>query len=185
MPVKVIAERSRELLDLFGLLEHRTAPVATLSVECAGRSTSSAEFSISPGCCFSTSRQSASTFRTGGASGVSLKSFVAHSNDGAADNPLSRGGRQLRSRLVHPQRPDRGIRYTRSFVDQLGKHILEVESAHAERIAARLEPIWAPVFATATLRCSAGRRKTPRNLRDFNRIFCRHWQLESAAAQSQ
>ena len=31
MPVKVIAERSRELLDLFGLLEHRTAPVATLS----------------------------------------------------------------------------------------------------------------------------------------------------------
>ena len=145
LPPKVIAERSGELLELFGLQEHRKAPVATLSggmrraldivrgvlhrpkVLFLDEPTIGLDLPNRRRIWRFIDKLRANTSMT-----VLLTTHYLEEADSCDRVSFIRKGR-----LVESGSP-------RALVEQLGKHIVEVESLDIERLAARLEPKLGP-----------------------------------------
>jgi ABC-2 type transport system ATP-binding protein len=141
MPVKVIEERSRELLNLFGLDEHRTKPVATLSggmrraldivrgvlhypkVLFLDEPTIGLDLPNRRRIWRFIEKLRASTSMT-----VLLTTHYLEEADSCDRVSFIRKGR-----IVESGTP-------RALVDHLGKHILEVEGTNIDALAAQLEP---------------------------------------------
>jgi ABC-2 type transport system ATP-binding protein len=140
MPAKVIAERSAELLDLFGLGEHRTKPVGSLSGGMRRALDIVRGVLHQPRVLFLDeptvgldlpNRRRIWRFieklRAHTAMTVLLTTHYLEEADSCDRVSFIRKGR-----LVESGSP-------RAMVENLGKHILEVESANIEGVAAKLE----------------------------------------------
>jgi ABC-2 type transport system ATP-binding protein len=141
MPPKIITERSVELLDLFGLQEHRAKPVATLSGGMRRALDIVRGVLHQPKVLFLDeptigldlpNRRRIWRFieklRSHTAMTVLLTTHYLEEADSCDRVSFIRKGR-----LVESGTPG-------AMVEELGKHILEVESANIERLTARLEP---------------------------------------------
>lgn len=140
MPLKLIAERSAELIELFGLHEHRTKPVATLSggmrraldivrgvlhqprVLFLDEPTIGLDLPNRRRIWRFIEKLRAHTSMT-----VLLTTHYLEEADGCDRVAFIRKGR-----LVESGAP-------RSLVAELGKHIVEIEGANVEQVAATLE----------------------------------------------
>jgi ABC-2 type transport system ATP-binding protein len=141
LPAKIIAERSGELLELFGLQEHRKAPVATLSggmrraldivrgvlhqprVLFLDEPTIGLDLPNRRRIWRFIDKLRARTSMT-----VLLTTHYLEEADSCDRVSFIRKGR-----LVESGTP-------RALVEHLGRHIIEVESPDIERLAAQLEP---------------------------------------------
>jgi len=141
LPLRTISERSRELLELFGLDQYRATPVAALSggmrraldivrgvlhqpkVLFLDEPTIGLDIPNRRRIWRFIERLRARTSMT-----VLLTTHYLEEADGCDRVSFIRKGR-----LVESGAP-------RALVEDLGKHILEVESANIERLAAQLEP---------------------------------------------
>jgi ABC-2 type transport system ATP-binding protein len=141
LPAKVIAERSGELLELFGLQEHRKAPVATLSggmrraldivrgvlhrpkVLFLDEPTIGLDLPNRRRIWRFIDKLRANTSMT-----VLLTTHYLEEADSCDRVSFIRKGRLVESGTPH------------ALVEHLGKHIVEVESPDIERLAAQLEP---------------------------------------------
>jgi ABC-2 type transport system ATP-binding protein len=141
LPPKIIVERSAELLELFGLQDHRKAPVATLSggmrraldivrgvlhrpkVLFLDEPTIGLDLPNRRRIWRFIDRLRVHTSMT-----VLLTTHYLEEADSCDRVSFIRKGR-----LVESGTP-------RALVEHLGKHIVEVESANIERVAAQLEP---------------------------------------------
>jgi len=145
LPTKVIAERSGELLELFGLQEHRAKPVATLSGGMRRALDIVRGVLHQPRILFLDeptigldlpNRRRIWRFleklRSHTAMTVLLTTHYLEEADSCDRVSFIRKGR-----LVESGTP-------RALVEQLGKHIVEVEGADIDRLAARLEPMLGP-----------------------------------------
>ena len=145
MPAKLITQRSDELLDLFGLLEHRKAPVATLSGGMRRALDIVRGVLHQPKILFLDeptigldlpNRRRIWRFieklRADTAMTVLLTTHYLEEADGCDRVSFIRKGR-----IVESGTP-------RALVDHLGKHILEIESTDIERLAVQLEPKLGP-----------------------------------------
>jgi ABC-2 type transport system ATP-binding protein len=145
LPTKVIAKRSEELLELFGLQEHRTKPVATLSGGMRRALDIVRGVLHQPRVLFLDeptigldlpNRRRIWRFieklRVHTAMTVLLTTHYLEEADGCDRVSFIRKGRMVESGTP------------RSLVEHLGKHIVEVESPDIERLAARLEPKLGP-----------------------------------------
>ena len=145
LPTKVIAERSGELLELFGLHEHRSKPVATLSGGMRRALDIVRGVLHQPRILFLDeptigldlpNRRRIWRFleklRSHTAMTVLLTTHYLEEADSCDRVSFIRKGR-----LVESGTP-------RALVEHLGKHIVEVESADIDRLAARLEPMLGP-----------------------------------------
>src|SRR5436190_5041104 len=141
MPSKIITERSGELLELFGLQEHRAKPVATLSGGMRRALDIVRGVLHQPRVLFLDeptigldipNRRRIWRFieklRAHTAMTVLLTTHYLEEADSCDRVSFIRKGR-----LVESGAPG-------AMVEALGKHILEVESANIERVAALLEP---------------------------------------------
>ncbi len=140
LPPRTISERSRELLELFGLNEHRSTPVAALSGGMRRALDIVRGVLHQPQVLFLDeptigldipNRRRIWRFierlRAHNAMTVLLTTHYLEEADGCDRVSFIRKGR-----LVESGAP-------RALVDDLGKHILEVEGADIERLAARME----------------------------------------------
>src|SRR6266446_2407629 len=140
LPPRVIAERSRELLELFGLNEHRSTPVAALSGGMRRALDIVRGVLHQPKVLFLDeptigldipNRRRIWRFierlRAHNAMTVLLTTHYLEEADGCDRVSFIRKGRVVESGAPH------------ALVDDLGKHILEVEGADIERLAARME----------------------------------------------
>ena len=145
LPTKVIAERSGELLELFGLQEHRAKPVATLSGGMRRALDIVRGVLHQPRILFLDeptigldlpNRRRIWRFleklRSHTAMTVLLTTHYLEEADSCDRVSFIRKGR-----LVESGTP-------RALVEHLGKHIVEVESVDIDRLAARLEPMLGP-----------------------------------------
>src|SRR5215510_1718038 len=145
LPPRTISERSRELLELFGLNQHRATPVAALSGGMRRALDIVRGVLHQPKMLFLDeptigldipNRRRIWRFierlRAHNAMTVLLTTHYLEEADGCDRVSFIRKGR-----LVESGAP-------RALVDDLGRHILEVESEHIERLAARLEPRLGP-----------------------------------------
>jgi len=145
LPTKVIAERSGELLELFGLHEHRAKPVATLSGGMRRALDIVRGVLHQPRILFLDeptigldlpNRRRIWRFleklRSNTAMTVLLTTHYLEEADSCDRVSFIRKGR-----LVESGTP-------RALVEHLGKHIVEVESVDLDRLAARLEPMLGP-----------------------------------------
>jgi ABC-2 type transport system ATP-binding protein len=145
LPLRTIAERSRELLELFGLNEHRSTPVAALSGGMRRALDIVRGVLHRPEVLFLDeptigldipNRRRIWRFierlRAHNAMTVLLTTHYLEEADGCDRVSFIRKGR-----LVESGAPQ-------ALVNQLGNHILEVEGANIERLAARLEPKLGP-----------------------------------------
>src|SRR5438067_230051 len=148
LPPRVISERTKELLTLFGLAEHRAAPVASLSggmrravdivrgvlhqpqVLFLDEPTIGLDLPNRRRIWRFIEKLRAHTSMT-----VLLTTHYLEEADGCDRVSFIRKGR-----LVESGAP-------RALVNDLGKHILEVESADIARLTARLEPKLGPCLA--------------------------------------
>lgn len=145
LPPKTISERSSELLELFGLSEHRAKPVAVLSGGMRRALDIVRGVLHQPKVLFLDeptigldipNRRRIWRFierlRTHNAMTVLLTTHYLEEADGCDRVSFIRKGR-----LVESGAP-------RALVDDLGRHILEVEGADMERLLLRLEPRLGP-----------------------------------------
>ena len=140
LPARTIAERSRELLELFGLNEHRATPVAALSGGMRRALDIVRGVLHQPKVLFLDeptigldipNRRRIWRFierlRAHNAMTVLLTTHYLEEADGCDRVSFIRKGRLVESGAPH------------ALVDDLGRHILEVEGADIERLAERLE----------------------------------------------
>ena len=145
LPQRIISERSRELLELFGLNQHRATPVAALSGGMRRALDIVRGVLHHPKVLFLDeptigldipNRRRIWRFierlRAHNAMTVLLTTHYLEEADGCDRVSFIRKGQ-----LVESGAP-------RALVDDLGQHILEVESADIDRLAARLEPKLGP-----------------------------------------
>jgi ABC-2 type transport system ATP-binding protein len=145
LPSKVISERSLELLELFGLHEHRTAPVATLSGGMRRALDIVRGVLNQPRVLFLDeptigldlpNRRRIWRFierlRVHTSMTVLLTTHYLEEADSCDRVCFIRKGRVVESGAP------------RTLVDDLGKHIVEVESGDIEHVAMRLEPKLGP-----------------------------------------
>ena len=148
LPLRTISERSRELLELFGLNQYRATPVAALSGGMRRALDIVRGVLHQPKVLFLdeptigldiANRRRIWRFierlRAHNAMTVLLTTHYLEEADGCDRVSFIRKGR-----LVEAGAP-------RALVDDLGKHILEVEGSDIERLAARLEPTLGPCLA--------------------------------------
>ena len=159
LPVRTIAERSRELLELFGLNEHRGTPVAALSGGMRRALDIVRGVLHQPRVLFldeptigldPPNRRRIWRFidrlRAHTAMTVLLTTHYLEEADGCDRVSFIRKGRLVETGAPH------------ALVDQLGKHILEIESADIARLTAKLEPKLGPCVCegdVATFRWAA------------------------------
>ena len=145
LPTKVIAERSGELLELFGLQEHRAKPVATLSGGMRRALDIVRGVLHQPRILFLDeptigldlpNRRRIWRFleklRSQTAMTVLLTTHYLEEADSCDRVSFIRKGRMVESGTP------------RALIEHLGKHIVEVESVDIDRLAARLEPMLGP-----------------------------------------
>ena len=148
LPLRTISERSRELLELFGLNQYRATPVAALSGGMRRALDIVRGVLHQPKVLFLDeptigldipNRRRIWRFierlRQHTSMTVLLTTHYLEEADGCDRVSFIRKGR-----LVEAGAP-------RALVDDLGKHILEVEGSDIERLAARLEPTLGPCLA--------------------------------------
>jgi len=148
LPLRTISERSRELLELFGLNQYRATPVAALSGGMRRALDIVRGVLHQPKVLFLDeptigldipNRRRIWRFierlRQHTSMTVLLTTHYLEEADGCDRVSFIRKGR-----LVEAGAP-------RALVDDLGKHILEVEGSDIERLAARLEPRLGPSLA--------------------------------------
>jgi len=148
LPLRTISERSRELLELFGLNQYRATPVAALSGGMRRALDIVRGVLHQPKVLFLDeptigldipNRRRIWRFierlRQNTSMTVLLTTHYLEEADGCDRVSFIRKGR-----LVEAGAP-------RALVDDLGKHILEVEGSDIERLAARLEPTLGPCLA--------------------------------------